>query len=72
MQAAITANLTDLFRNEINIEDDISEEKYSGVISQTVDPDTGDGVASFTLSAPSGDLVTAAGELLTLGAVTYP
>jgi hypothetical protein len=72
MRTAIENNLADFYRNEINIEDDISEEKYTSIIATTVDPDTGDSVTSFTLTSPSGDITTAAGELATIGVITFP
>lgn len=72
MQAAITANLTALFQESTSVGSDLKTFSYTSAIYQTIDPETGDVVQDFTLSAPSGDVSIGAGELPTFGGATYP
>lgn len=72
MQTAITANLAQLFEEGTSVGNDLKSFSYESAIFQTVDPETGDIVTDFTLSAPSGDVSIGADELPVLGSVTYP
>lgn len=72
MQAAISANLLALFEDDTTVGEDLLRVSYESVIFQTSDPDTGDQVVSFTLSAPTTDVAIATGELPILGNITYP
>jgi uncharacterized phage protein gp47/JayE len=72
MQAAITANLQALFRDDTTVGEDLKEDSYRSTIFNTIDPDTGDSVVSFTLSTPTTDVTIASGELPVLGNITYP
>ena len=72
MQTAITANLTALFRDGTTVGSDLLAFAYESTIFQTVDPDTGDIVTAFTLSAPSGDVTIASDEIPILGTIIYP
>jgi len=72
MQAAITANLVALFEEETTVGTDLQSYAYTSAIYQTVDPDTGGVVIDFTLSTPTTDVAIGAGQLPTLGAITYP
>jgi uncharacterized phage protein gp47/JayE len=72
MQAAITANLQALFRDDTIVGEDLLRISYEGAIFQTIDPNTGDGVVSFTLSTPTTDVSITSGELPVLGNITYP
>ena len=72
MQVAITANLDDLFEAGTVVGQDLKSFSYESAIFQTVDPETGDIVTDFTLSAPTGDVAIAADELPVLGSITYP
>jgi len=72
MREAITANLEQFYDEETSVGVDVSEDAYRSAIFNTVDPETGDVVESFTLSAPSGDIAIAADEIGTLGTVAYP
>lgn len=72
MRAAITANLAALYRDSVTFETNITEDKYRSAIIDTIDPDTGDELVSFTLSAPSGDITVTTDEIGTLGDVNFP
>lgn len=71
MREAIEANLTVYFDEETEYETDIDEDKYRSVIINTVDTETGDGLLTFTLSTPSGDIVISTGEIGVLGTVSF-
>lgn len=71
MQEAITANLEVLFEENTSVGNDLLEIAYQAAIFQTIDPETGSKVSSFTLSSPSGDITAAAGEIPVLGTVTF-
>lgn len=72
MQAAITDSLEAFFRDEVDYETDIDEDKYRSAIINTVDPETGDILQSFTLSTPSGDVTISTNEIGILGNIIYP
>ena len=72
MKDAITANLGQFFDERTEVGVNIDEDAYRSAIFNTVDPVTGDVVTTFTLSAPSGDVVVASGEIGVLGSVVYP
>jgi uncharacterized phage protein gp47/JayE len=72
MQAAITASLKEFYDERTSVGENIQQEAYQSAIFNTVDTATGDVVESFSLSAPSADITIGAGEIGTLGAVTYP
>lgn len=71
MQAAITANLQALFAESTSVGTDLKAFSYNSAIFQTVDPETGDVVSDFTLSAPSGDVSTPSGGLPVLGSIAF-
>lgn len=71
MRTAITASLTAFYRDEVTFETDVTEDKYKSAISNTIDPDTGDTLDSFTLTTPSGDITVGLVSLGVLGTVTY-
>ena len=50
----------------------VDEDAYRSAIFNTVDIATGDVVKTFTLSAPSGDISIATGEIGIFGSVVYP
>jgi uncharacterized phage protein gp47/JayE len=56
MKTAIEANLAAFYRNNVDFETLIQEDSYRNAIIDTVDPDTGDILQSFTLSSPTGDI----------------
>jgi uncharacterized phage protein gp47/JayE len=72
MQAAVTANLESLFRNDTIVSENLQAVAYESAIFQTIDPNNGAPLSAFTLSAPTGDVIVASGELPTLGNITYP
>lgn len=78
MQAAITANLERFYAEDTEVDDgvtvdgDVLEVAYLAAIYNTVDMVTGETVSAFTITAPSGDETIAAGEIGTLGVITYP
>ena len=71
MQAAITANLKQLFEERTSVGNDLKSISYESAIFQTVDPETGNIVTDFTLSAPTGDVSIGADELPVFGSATY-
>jgi uncharacterized phage protein gp47/JayE len=71
MQDAITANLEMLFREANDVGVNFPEDEYRCAIRQSIDEE-GEPVASFTLSAPSGDITIADGEIAVLGTITFP
>ncbi len=72
MKTAVENNLKELFDERTSVGVDVTEDEYKAAIFGTVDITTGDVLASFTLSAPTGNIVVAAGKIATLGAVTFP
>jgi uncharacterized phage protein gp47/JayE len=72
MKAAIEGNLAQFFSETASVGTDITEDAYRSVIYNTVDTVTGDSVVSFALSAPTGTVTIATGQIGTLGAVTFP
>lgn len=72
MQAALSANLAQFHQEETAVSVSVTEEQYKAAIQNTVDPDTGDRVATFTLSSPPGDISISSGQIAVLGSVTFP
>lgn len=70
MKSAITANLTQFFKEETSVGENVLEDAYRSVIFNTVDTSNGDRVESFDLTEPSGDIPISEGEVPTLGNVT--
>lgn len=71
MQQAIKDNLTYMFQESATVGSDLDEAAYLSAIYQTVDLTTGATVDLFSLSAPSGDITVADGELPVLGTVNF-
>lgn len=71
MRAAITANLQAFFEDRVEFEQDITEDQYRLAIQNTQDPDTGNNLATFTLSTPTTDITISTGEIGLIGAVTF-
>lgn len=71
MRQAIEDNLDAFFLDRTEVGVSISEELYRGIIINTVDPESLEPLASFSLSTPSGDISVSAGYLPTLGTVTF-
>lgn len=72
MRDAIEANIAQFFEERTTVGVDADEDAYRAAIINTVDPDTGDSLQTFTLSAPSGDIIISDGEIGIKGTVTYP
>jgi len=72
MKTAVSANLRQFFDERTTVGVNVDQDAYRSAIFNTVDTVTGDVVSTFTLSAPTGDVTIAAGEIGTLGAVVYP
>lgn len=71
MRAAIEQNLIAFFQDEVAFEEDITEDKYRAAIINTIDPETGDSVSAFTLSAPSGTVAVTINEIGVLGTIIF-
>lgn len=71
MQAAVEASLEQFFLESVDVGQSINEDAYRSAIYSTVDPVSGRAVDSFTLTAPVGNIPTAASNLPTLGTVTF-
>lgn len=72
MRDAIQASLEAFFAERTQVGVNVTQLAYESVIFNTIDPTNGDQVESFALSAPSGDVVIAAGEIGILGDVSFP
>lgn len=72
MRAAIENSLEAFYRDKVAFEIDVTEDNYRNAITSTIDPETGDTVSSFTLSAPSGDITVTTNEIGVLGNVAFP
>ena len=72
MRSALDENLQQFHDEQVSVGIDVDEDAYRAAIKNTVDPDTGDTVLSFGLSAPAGDITINGGEIAVKGAVTFP
>lgn len=72
MRKAIEDQLEDYFDVVPEVATDVTQDAYRGAILNTIDTSTGARLVSFTLTTPaSGSIVVAAGEIATLGTVTF-
>lgn len=71
MRDAIEQNIAQFHDEQTTVGVDVDEDAYRAAIKNTVDPDTGDIVLTFTLSTPSGDIAINSGEIATKGTVTF-
>lgn len=72
MRTAIENNLKAFYRDKVALEIDVTEDNYRNAIVSTIDPENGDTLDSFTLSAPSGDITVTTDEIGVLGNVSFP
>lgn len=72
MRQAVEDSLDQLFGEAISVGEDLTQDAYRSVIYNTIDTVTGDAVASFTLTAPTGTVTIASSEIATKGTVTWP
>jgi len=71
MRTAIEDSLRQFFAEGTLVGVSIVEEAYNAAIFNTVDLVTGERLISFTLTTPTADITIAAGEIGTLGNVTF-
>lgn len=67
MANAVKANLRQFFSEKTEVGENVKEYAYRSAIYNTVDPNTGDVLTSFSLAAPIGDVSIAEGEIALLG-----
>jgi len=72
MRSAVELQLEAFFEDTVDFEQTVTEAAYLGAIQNTQDLQTGDLLQSFSLTAPTGDIVVLGGQIATLGAVTFP
>jgi len=71
MQQAVIDALTAFFHDDTAVGVDITDAAYDSAIYQTIDLVTGQRLTAFTLTAPVGAVTIAAGEIGTLGSVSF-
>ena len=71
MRSAIIANLEQFFRESTTVGVNIDQDAYRAAIFNSVDPDTGLSIKSFSLSSPTSDITILQGEIGTLGNITF-
>lgn len=71
MRTAISDNLTQYFANDLDIGSDVLQIAYNSILYNTIDPNTGEKLQSFTLTLPAGDIILADNEVAILGGITY-
>lgn len=70
MKDAVKATLAEFFKLKTDVGVNVAQDAYRSAIFNTRDPVTGDPVSSFTLSAPTGAITVASGQIAKLGTVT--
>ncbi len=71
MRDAVAESLTQFFREDVTVGQNVTADDYRSAIINTLDPTTGASLDSFTLLTPTGDIVIAANEIPILGTVTF-
>jgi uncharacterized phage protein gp47/JayE len=71
MRAAVEATLAQFAAEYPEPGLDIIEDAYKSPIWNTVDPGTGEKIANYTLSSPSGTISVAAGDIFILGDINW-
>lgn len=71
MQAAITANLEQFFREDTEVGQTLLAIAYESAIWTTIDPETGEALEDFDLTSPTGNVTIQSGELPTLDEVIF-
>lgn len=72
MKSAIETQLREFFKRKTSVGVTVVADAYRSAIFNTIDQATGQGVTSFTLSTPAGNIAVASGQIATLGTVTFP
>lgn len=70
MKSAIESNLAAFFKDGVKIGQSVDENEYNSAIFNTIDPNTGASVESFSTNV-SGTLTITDGQLATFGGVSY-
>jgi uncharacterized phage protein gp47/JayE len=71
MRTAVDNNLDAFYRDEVDFETNITEDKYRSAIINTIDPDTGDTLTAFALSTPASDITVSTNEIGVKGVVIF-
>ncbi len=71
MRTAIINNLIAFYRDGVDFETNITEDKYRAAIINTIDPETGDTLTAFTLTTPTTDIAVTTDQIGVLGTVTF-
>lgn len=71
LQQEIENNLDAYFREQTQLATDVLLTAINSIIYQTIDPNSGDRVQSFTLTSPAVDVAVDDDELAVLGTVTF-
>jgi len=71
MRNAIEQSLTQFYREGVTVGQNVTSDEYRSAIINTIDPESGAKLQSFTLTTPNGDIVVAADEIPILGTVTF-
>lgn len=71
MRTAIENSLDVFFRDVVDYETNIDEDKYRSAIINTIDLETGDTMTTFTLTSPTTDIVISTNEIGVLGTVSF-
>lgn len=72
MRLAITASLAQFFRERVDYGAAIVSDSYRCVIQDAFDSERRQGVTSFQLSSPMGDIAVGVNELPVLGVIRWP
>jgi uncharacterized phage protein gp47/JayE len=70
MRVAVEANIAQFHEEQTTVGVGVDEDAYRSAIKNTLDPNTGQIVQSFALSAPIGDIVIGSGQISIKGTVT--
>ncbi len=67
MKTAINENIKAFYEDIVTFEQTIQEDKYRAAITGTIDPETGNSLASFTLTSPISDIFIGTDEIGVFG-----
>lgn len=71
LRTAVINNVEQFFAEVPIVGMDITDEGIIGAIQNTIDPNTGQTIVSFSLTDPSGDTTINPGEIAVSGAITF-
>ncbi len=71
LRTAVTNNVEQFFSEIPIVGMDITDEGIIGAIQNTIDPNTGQTIVSFSLTDPSGDVTVDPGEIAVAGTVSF-